>query len=48
MLGCRCVYILLKWRNKKKKEFIEHGITDNSKKGDQGLYFMYKLQEKAE
>jgi len=42
-LGIGIVYILLKWRNKKKQEFIEQGVLDNGKKGDQGLDFTYNL-----
>lgn len=42
-LGIGVVYVLLRWRKKKKQEFIERGVTDNDKKGDQGLDFMYNL-----
>ena len=42
-LGIGVVYILLRRRNKTKQELIEIGYTDNGKKGDQGLDFMYNL-----
>jgi hypothetical protein len=42
-LGIPVIYMLLKWRNKKKQELIDEGITCNGKKGDQGLDFKYNL-----
>jgi hypothetical protein len=42
-LGIGVVYMLLKWRNNKKQELIDQGVTDNGTKGDQELDFKYNL-----
>ena len=42
-LSIIAMYILLKRRNRKKQELIHQRITDNGKKGDQGLDFLYNL-----